>query len=178
VNKQPSRIALGALAVLGLVAASCGDDDDGGTTGTEAPAGTEAAAGTEAPAGGEAAGGEVELATADSEFGTILVDQEGLSLYMFIPDAQGEPTCEGDCAAAWPAFLGTATAGEGVDESLITSVPRADGGGDQVSYNDWPLYYFAEDSAAGDVNGQGVGDVWYLMSPDGEPIEESATPTS
>ena len=115
------------------------------------------------------------MATAESEFGTILVDQEGLSLYMFIPDAQGEPTCEGDSAAAWPAFLGTATAGEGVDESLITSVPRADGGGDQVSYNDWPLYYFAEDSAAGDVNGQGVGDVWYLMSPDGEPIEESAT---
>ena len=40
------------------------------------------------------------------------------------------------------------------------------------------LYYFAQDSAPGDVNGQGVGDVWYLLSPDGEPIEESATPTS
>ena len=38
VNKQPSRMgstALGALAVLGLVAASCGDDDDGGTADTE-----------------------------------------------------------------------------------------------------------------------------------------------
>ena len=43
-----------------------------------------------------------------------------------------------------------------------------------MTYNDWPLYYFAQDSAPGDVNGQGVGDVWYLLSPDGEPIEESA----
>ena len=31
-----------------------------------------------------------------------------------------------------------------------------------------PLYYFAADETADDVNGQGVGDVWYVVSPEGE----------
>ena len=35
----------------------------------------------------------------------------------------------------------------------------------------WPLYYFHEDAAAGDTNGQGLGGVWFLVSPTGEAIE-------
>lgn len=34
-----------------------------------------------------------------------------------------------------------------------------------------PLYAFAGDSAPGDINGQGIGDVWFLVSPEGEPVE-------
>jgi plastocyanin len=46
------RKLLIALAGLALVAASCGDDDDGGSQGSTAPSGTPAAtAGTSAPAG-------------------------------------------------------------------------------------------------------------------------------
>ena len=48
-------------------------------------------------------------------------------------------------------------AGEGLDESLM-AVERTDGT-TQVTYNDWPLYLFSGDAAAGDTNGQGVGDV-------------------
>ena len=94
------------------------------------------------------------MATAESDLGTILVDGEGLTLYLFMPDAQGPSTCEGDCLAAWPALVGPATAGEGVDESLLATATRADDGSEQVTYNGWPLYYFAQDSAPGDVNGQ------------------------
>jgi predicted lipoprotein with Yx(FWY)xxD motif len=39
-----------------------------------------------------------------------------------------------------------------------------------VTYNDLPLYYFSGDEAAGDTNGQGLMDVWYVVSSDGEPI--------
>jgi predicted lipoprotein with Yx(FWY)xxD motif len=35
----------------------------------------------------------------------------------------------------------------------------------QVTYNRWPLYYFANDAAAGDATGQGRGDVWWVMRP-------------
>jgi len=35
-----------------------------------------------------------------------------------------------------------------------------------------PLYHFSGDEAPGDTNGQDIGDVWYVVSPDGEPIEE------
>jgi predicted lipoprotein with Yx(FWY)xxD motif len=39
-----------------------------------------------------------------------------------------------------------------------------------VTLNGWPLYYFAGDSAAGDTNGQGVNDVWWVLTPAGEKI--------
>ncbi|WP_249295848.1 hypothetical protein [Agrococcus sp. Marseille-Q4369] len=45
-------------------------------------------------------------------------------------------------------------------------------GATQVTLNGWPLYDFAGDSAAGDVAGQGVNDVWWVLSPAGERMAE------
>jgi predicted lipoprotein with Yx(FWY)xxD motif len=196
VTRTSSRAALALVAMLAV--AACGDDDDDDTAAetttaaaateaaaatTAAPADTEAAAtttpadteapGTTAADGTTPAAGEATVATAESELGTILVDGEGLTLYMFMPDNQGPSSCEGDCLAAWPSLTGPATAGEGVDESLLGTAARPDDGTEQVTYNGWPLYYFAQDSAPGDVNGQGVGDVWFVVDPAGEPIPVS-----
>ena len=66
---------------------------------------------------------------------------------------------------------GDITVGEGLDAATFTTVARTDGSM-QVKAGAWPLYYFKNDAAAGDVNGQGQGDVWYVVSPAGEPIEE------
>ena len=41
----------------------------------------------------------------------------------------------------------------------------------QVTIDGWPLYFFANDAAPGDHNGQGVGGVWFVVGPDGAPIE-------
>ena len=41
----------------------------------------------------------------------------------------------------------------------------------QVTINGMPIYYFAEDEAPGDTNGQGVNEVWYVVAPDGEMIQ-------
>lgn len=35
----------------------------------------------------------------------------------------------------------------------------------QVAYNGIPLYYYVEDTAAGDVNGHGVDDAWFIVAP-------------
>ena len=43
-------------------------------------------------------------------------------------------------------------------------------GTSQVTYNGWPLYYYAKDMAAGDTTGQEAGEKWYLISPGGEEI--------
>jgi predicted lipoprotein with Yx(FWY)xxD motif len=118
----------------------------------------------------DSAAAGMEIGTAESDLGTILVDAEGRTLYAFLADADGEPTCAGDCAEAWPALTGTASAGEGVDDSLLSTVDALEGG-TQVKYGDWPLYYYFEDEAAGDTKGQGIGDVWFVIGPDGEPIE-------
>ena len=47
-----------------------------------------------------------------------------------------------------------------------------DDGTTQLTVNGFPAYYFANDAAAGDTNGQGVGDVWWVFGADGEPIEQ------
>ena len=136
---------------------------------SEAPA-SEAPA-SEAPASA-AAGGAVTVMVAESSLGQILVDGEGRTLYMFKPDSAGEPTCYEDCEKNWPPLTvtGDITVGEGLDASKFTTADRTDGS-KQVKVGTWPLYYFANDAAPGDTNGQEVGDVWYVVSPTGEPIE-------
>ena len=45
----------------------------------------------------------------------------------------------------------------------------------QATYNGWPLYYFAEDFVAGDINGhdfEEFGGEWYLVTPDGGALGE------
>jgi predicted lipoprotein with Yx(FWY)xxD motif len=113
-----------------------------------------------------------------TEFGPVLVDGDGFSLYLFMADTQnsGTSTCGDDdgCTTEWPPLLteGDPIAGEGVDATLLGTITRDDGS-TQVTYNGWPLYLFHEDMAAGDTNGQAVdefGGLWYLVSPTGETI--------
>lgn len=109
----------------------------------------------------------VTIQTANHEtLGTpYLVDAEGMSLYLFLNDAENVSNCYDQCAENWPPLLveGEPTAGEGVDPELLGTTEREDGQL-QVTYNGWPLYYFARDENPGDTNGQAVGDVWYLVS--------------
>lgn len=100
--------------------------------------------------------------------GDYLADAEGMSLYLFLPDrdAGGISTCNEQCVAMWPPLLagGDLEAGDRVDPERIGFIERDDGSR-QVTYAGWPLYYYADDSQAGDVFGQGAGDIWYLVSP-------------
>lgn len=137
-----------AIAMMLLLAACGGDNADPTTT--------------------AAASGEV-VAVAASDFGDILFDGAGRTLYLFEPDAQGASTCYDACESNWPPLVGAVSAGDGVDGSLLATVAREDGS-EQVTYDGWPLYYFAGDAAAGDTNGQGVNDVWYVVSASGEAI--------
>ena len=119
--------------------------------------------------GGASASGAVAIA--DSSLGPILVDGKGMTLYMFKPDNQGPSTCEGQCLAAWPALVGPATAGTGVDASKLGVAPRSDGS-QQATYGGWPLYTFIQDEKPGDVIGQDSNQVWYVIGADGVPIED------
>jgi predicted lipoprotein with Yx(FWY)xxD motif len=40
-----------------------------------------------------------------------------------------------------------------------------------VTYNGWPLYYFAGDEEPGDINGQGEED-FFVISPEGDKIDK------
>jgi predicted lipoprotein with Yx(FWY)xxD motif len=161
------------------VAATAGGATAADTATTAASADTEAASTTAAGSDMTSAGtgtsaaapaGEATVMVADTDLGEILVDGEGRTLYLFTPDEQGPSVCMDDCLANWPSLTGPATAGEGVDESLLGTATRTDDGTEQVTYNGWPLYYFAADPNPGDINGQGVGDVWFVVDPAGEAV--------
>ncbi|WP_162623123.1 hypothetical protein [Billgrantia lactosivorans] len=113
-------------------------------------------------------------------YGRYLVSQDGKSLYLFERDEQGGDysTCEESCAIAWPPYTTEEppSAGDGVDDDRLDTIERDDGVL-QVTYDGWPLYYFARDVHPGDALGQSVehlGGHWYLLSPDGKPIETEA----
>jgi predicted lipoprotein with Yx(FWY)xxD motif len=113
--------------------------------------------------------------TASSKVGTILVDSSGRTLYLFEKDQPNQSACAGACASAWPVDHTSAApkaAGQ-VKASLLGTIKRADGSM-QVTYNQHPLYYYAGDTAAGQLNGQGVdafGGGWDVLSPSGNKIE-------
>lgn len=113
--------------------------------------------------------------------GTVLVNAEGLTLYMFEPDAQsGKSTCYGYCENLWPPVLlvdgvKAPEAGAGVKASLLGTTVRT-GGLEQITYNGWPLYLWHGDSQPGEATGQGLnnaGGLWYVLDPDGDPVTTS-----
>jgi predicted lipoprotein with Yx(FWY)xxD motif len=146
-------LALGAATAVAFAACS----DDGGSNGGDGDAGGGSAAAT--------------VAVEDSDLGEIVVDPDGTTLYVFLADEGTESTCYDECEDNWPPLTvdGEPVAGEGIDASLLGTTERTDGS-TQVTLDGHPLYLFAGDQTADDVNGQGVGDVWYVVSPSGEAI--------
>jgi predicted lipoprotein with Yx(FWY)xxD motif len=122
----------------------------------------------------ESAEAEVMIEVANHpEFGEILVDGNGMTLYLFTQDGPNTSNCAGACLESWPPLIdnGNVTVGEGLDASLLGTAVLPDGS-NIVTYNKIPLYYWVGDAQSGDTNGQGVNDVWYVVSPDGEEKED------
>jgi predicted lipoprotein with Yx(FWY)xxD motif len=130
---------------------------------------------SEAPAAPAAAEPTISVAT-DAKLGKILVGDKGMTLYMFTKDEPNKSNCNADCLAKWPPLLtqGKPSLGEGVDASLIGTATLPDGS-KIVTYNKMPLYYWVKDTKPGDTTGQGVGSVWFVVSPDGKAIEADAS---
>ena len=100
------------------------------------------------------------------------MDGQGLTLYIFTKDGPDQSNCNASCMANWPPLLteGNPILGPGTDDSKLGTTLLADGR--QIfTYDHMPLYYYAGDSNPGDVNGQGVGGVWYMVNSDGEVIK-------
>lgn len=114
-----------------------------------------------------AAASDAPVSTGDTDLGAVLVDGDGLTLYGFTDDTDGQPTCDGDCADAWPPLtVESAELPAGLDGDVFSVVERSDGSF-QLRAGAWPLYRFAGDAEAGEVNGQGSGGVWFAVAPDG-----------
>ncbi|MEV5989098.1 hypothetical protein AB0L85_29575 [Streptomyces sp. NPDC052051] len=117
------------------------------------------------------------IAVLDSkDLGDILVDGEGNVLYIFKPDDASTVSCTFGCATEWPPLSAidgkSPEAGDGVDATLLSTLPNP-AGGHVVTYHGWPLYRYAADQVPGQHLGQDVflnGGDWYVMRPDGKPL--------
>jgi len=163
---KSTRLVLSALVGLILLVAACSPQ----AAPTVAPPATEAAP-TE-PAAVPVTGGTVVNLGQNDTLGSFLVDDKGMTLYLFTKDTPNTTVCYDKCATAWPPLLttGNPIAGEGVDAPKLGTTTRKDGT-TQVTYNTWPLYYYEKDKAPGDVIGQDVGGVWFVVSAAGEKVE-------
>jgi predicted lipoprotein with Yx(FWY)xxD motif len=152
--RAPKTLLLGAVLLAGM--AACG--------GQSHPSAHHAAA--------VPVDNTVRVQIHQSSLGPILTDQDGRTLYAFTNDKNGASSCTGECIATWPALVSKqpAQAGTGTESTLLAQSTRAEGTA-QATYNNWPLYYYAGDTGPGDVDGQGVDGVWFVLGSDGKLVK-------
>lgn len=164
---------LAALALIGVLAmAGCGSSSNSSSSGSGGAYGGGGET-TSKPATSTTSseGAPITVGTATG-VGKVLVDSNGLTLYYFQKDQNGESACYGACEQAWPPLTteGAPQAGEGAMASKLGTAKRKDGTV-QVTYNNWPLYTFVEDKKPGEDNGtdsKAFGASWYPLHPNGE----------
>jgi len=93
--------------------------------------------------------------------------QPGLTLYVFDSDlGTSGSTCNDGCATTWPPVV--------VDDAEVDNIPglsliTRDDGSSQAAFKGRPLYFYANDTVAGDTNGQAVNNAWWKV--DQEQVE-------
>lgn len=97
------------------------------------------------------------------------IDRDGFTLYTFENDRNdtdgdgaGDSDCNGACAVTWPPLYAEAGATDWGDFTVI----ERDDSTRQWAFKGLPLYFFANDTAAGDTNGEGIGNIWFVARPD------------
>jgi len=153
-TRRPSFLL--TFTASALLLAACGGSSGSGAASTPAPTPTPVL--------------KTATATVAGQSETILVGENGMTLYYYTPDkGTRQATCTGQCLALWPPLLMPAgitkpTGEKGVNGTLGTVTSPA--GGMQVTYNGWPLYFWTKDKAPGDTTGQNVAGKWFVVPPD------------
>jgi len=167
--------ALAGLAVVGLLAAGCGSSGGGSAASDSSSTGSSGSGSDSSSTGSSGGSGTTQgtvVKTASTPLGTIVVDGAGRTVYVYDQDTKGASSsaCTGGCATSWPAVPASSGTpkGTGVTGTLgrITGVD----GKPQLTLDGWPLYYYVGDTQAGQLTGQALDDVWWVVAPDGAKI--------
>jgi predicted lipoprotein with Yx(FWY)xxD motif len=155
-----SMMYIGAAVIVASALAGCS------STSPQSGSGPSDESSSSAPASGSA------LGTASTTLGTVVVDGKGMTVYYYKKDVKdsGKSTCSGQCLALWPAVVAPSTNPQVDGVTGTVGTITRDDGTMQVTVNGLPVYTYAKDNAAGDVTGQGVGGVWYVLAPSGDEI--------
>ena len=100
----------------------------------------------------------------ENEEFSYLVGPEGMTLYSFSMD---DALCVDGCLETWMPLTvdneSELSKTEGIPGNL--GIYEREGDINQVTYNDIPLYTFSGDSQVGDLNGDRVNNVWFIVEP-------------
>jgi predicted lipoprotein with Yx(FWY)xxD motif len=158
-----SRVVIAAAVFTGLLAA-CGSSHSAKSSNN--PSSSAPAPNPSGPAAAPTGAPAVVKTANNSQFGTILVDTNGATLYTLTNSGKAVACTSSACVAAWPPLLlpagVTSATGAGVAGLGTASVP----GGTIVTHDGLPLYRFINDSAPGQATGEGIanfGGVWHVV---------------
>jgi predicted lipoprotein with Yx(FWY)xxD motif len=169
-RRRAVALAVIAGATLGACGSGGSNDDRSAATTADPPApASTAPAAKEKPA---ATGSKVSVGSSD--YGRILTDGKGRTLYLFTKESSGKTRCYGACADAWPPFYtrGKPRASGDARQSLLGTTRRSDGK-QQVTYMGHPVYYYRSDVKPGQVLCQNVaefGGTWLVVKPSGDAV--------
>lgn len=138
----------GLIVTVSLAGCSFGNYENGQTAGN---------------AGGKTHGKALvnfsEIYSSDTSIGRVLVTPQGMTVYTFDMDQNGDSACYDRCARQWPPVLASRDA----RPHGRMSITQRDDGRRQWRYDGQPLYTFIQDIRAGNVNGNNVGNVWHVV---------------
>ena len=163
----PNRAFLGVIGlVLVMGVSACGGTTSSGST-PSTPTTAPTTAPTPTPTTASAFTVQTAQATVNGKATTILTNAQGLTLYYFTPDTASKTACTGACAQTWPPLLFTGTGNPTASTALPGELEvYKNANGNQVIYNDHPLYIYSGDSAAGQTSGEGLFCKWFVATPD------------
>ncbi|WP_297439180.1 hypothetical protein [Thermococcus sp.] len=95
--------------------------------------------------------------------GTYLTDDYGRTLYYFAKDSVNMSACSGECLQKWPPFYRPNPVAPSVIQGHFGELNV--NGVKFTTFKGYPLYYFFKDERRGEVNGQGVKNVWFVVNP-------------
>ena len=167
------------LILSGLLVAACGNTSastspststaTSTTSSATSPTATPTTAPTATATTAASSGPVVKTASAtiQGQTKTILTDAQGKTLYYYKPDTATTVACTGGCAQNWPPliFSGSGSPTSATPLSGALSVLQGANGA-QVEYQGHPLYTFVGDTASGQTNGEGKGNVWFVATTD------------
>ena len=179
-SRLGTAAGLTAVVVIGLTA--CGSSSkktvaSSSTTTTGSPA----------TGGSSASPGTMFSAASVSGLGTVLVDGAGKTVYVLSSAGHKNLSCDdaSGCTKVWPDLpfpngLTAATAGSGIQASLLGSMKEADGQ-TYPTYNGWLMYEYTGDTGPAQGHGEGIqsfNGTWYALSPSGNPVTGAAAGTA
>jgi predicted lipoprotein with Yx(FWY)xxD motif len=116
------------------------------------------------------------LSVGTTPLGKVVVVGKGMTAYFYDLDKpkSGVSACAGACLVNWPAITSSSARPTLIGIKGKVSVLA---GTKQLAINGRPIYTFIGDTKRGSTRGQGIGGVWFAISPTGAELKPIAAAT-